>query len=65
MPVKTYTVLRHHDGDKPYCPGDTRVARSEDVGHLVPTVLIESGAATDKAEAAPRNKAEAAARTKS
>ncbi|MCJ8139509.1 hypothetical protein [Falsirhodobacter halotolerans] len=37
-----YKVLRHHDGDRAYAPGDTRTAVPGDVAHLVGKVLVEA-----------------------
>lgn len=51
-----YEVLRHHHGDKPYVPGDTREAAAFEVDHLV-----RSGVLKEKAEDKPKNKAEGAA----
>lgn len=57
-----YLVVRQHEGDRLYAEGDTRVAMSDDVKHLVPHVLERVGDADDepaaKAEPAPLNKAE-------
>lgn len=55
-----YTVLRRHDGDKPYHPGDSRELSSTDAAHLVKLgVLAEA-----KAEPASKNKAEPKAANK-
>lgn len=57
-----YRVLREHDGDRFYQEGDTRDAKASDVGHLVGRVLEEIGPVpAEKAEPAPKNKAEGAA----
>lgn len=59
-----YRVLREHEGDKFYTPGDTRTALASDVKHLIPHVLELIGDAAEveeKAEPAPANKAEGAA----
>lgn len=59
-----YRVLREHEGDKFYTPGETRTAQASDVKHLVPHVLERIGDAAEaeeKAEPAPANKAEGAA----
>jgi hypothetical protein len=53
-----YKVLRRHIGDRAYEVGEER--DGEGLEHLVPKVLEPIKAAA-KAEAAPKNKAEAAA----
>lgn len=62
-----YDVLRQHEGDKFYRPGDTRDAASADVAHLVRggVLRLASGEKADpahenKAEPKPANKADAA-----
>ncbi|UWQ16151.1 hypothetical protein [Jannaschia sp. M317] len=58
-----FEVLRHHEGDRSYVPGDLRDAQEGDVAHLVASgVLRPAGkaaqAAANKAvKAAPKNKA--------
>ncbi|MFV1807409.1 hypothetical protein [Phaeobacter sp. Ax4a-4a] len=47
-----YDVKRQHVGDRNYEAGDTRVARPDDVAHLV-----ASGVLTEKAAVVPKNKA--------
>lgn len=44
-----YEVLRAHEGDKSYLPGDTREAKASDVAHLIGTTLTENKAAAPKA----------------
>lgn len=54
-----FKVLRQHQGDKFYQPGDFREATEADVKHLIGTVLAkdEGPAPSNKAEAAaPKNK---------
>lgn len=51
--MKTYEVLRRHQGDKFYEPGDERHASEIDVSHLV-----KNGVLTEKSEDKPKNKAE-------
>lgn len=57
-----YRVMREHEGDKFYAPGDTRAAHASDVKHLVPHVLEEIIAekadreSDNKMEQAPANK---------
>lgn len=57
-----YRVLRGHDGDRWYGEGETRVARSDDVQHLVGKVLEPLGPAVQgegaKSDPAPNNKAD-------
>jgi hypothetical protein len=61
--MQTYRVIRQHFGDRMYMPGDTREAEPRDVAHLVEGGTLEP--VKTKAEpAAPRNKAEPAARNK-
>lgn len=48
-----YEVIRQHQGDKFYLPGDERDASETDVAHLV-----KSGVLQEKAEPKPKNKAE-------
>jgi len=64
--MAAYRVLRHHDGDRAYAPGDTREAAPADVAHLVALGVLAPLAAAgakaepplrDKADRAPRNKA--------
>ncbi|WP_313031716.1 hypothetical protein [Brucella sp.] len=50
-----YEVIRQHQGDKFYLPGDERDASENDVAHLV-----KSGVLKAKAEGKPKNKAEGA-----
>lgn len=50
-----YEVIRQHQGDKFYMPGDERDASPADVSHLV-----RSGILKEKAEGKPKNKAEGA-----
>lgn len=68
MAEHKYSVVREHLGDKPYAPGDERIANPGDVSHLVPHVLKDLGpvkaektdaSVENKAEAKPANKAEA------
>jgi hypothetical protein len=61
-----YRVLRQHEGDRLYKPGDLREASPCDVAHLVASGVIEvvPDAAAVKAEPAPRNKAERPPRNK-
>lgn len=60
-----YRVVREHIGDKPYAPGDERIAAPADVAHLVPNVLEDRGPVkAEKAEAPAKNKAEAPAANK-
>lgn len=65
-----YRVVREHEGDRFYSVGDTRTAIPSEVKHLIPHVLEEIGASSEqddkpiteeKAEPAPKNKAEGAA----
>ena len=51
--MKTYEVLRRHQGDKFYEPGDEREASETDVSHLV-----KNGVLKEKSEDKPKNKAE-------
>lgn len=59
-----YRVLRPLVGDKPYGPGDERIAAPAEVAHLVPHALEDLGPddsdGGEKSEAAPANKAEPA-----
>lgn len=57
-----YRVLRHMQGDKDYAPGDTRVASSADVQHLVPHALEDLGPV--KVAPAPRTKKDRKVTTK-
>jgi hypothetical protein len=61
--AKLYRVIREHEGERFYRPGEERVARPTSVAHLVPPCLEEIGDAPDqaKSEEAPLNKAEPAA----
>lgn len=62
--LKTYRVLRRHEGDRMYEEGDTRELSEAEAAHLIPNVLepVAEKAAAKKAEAAaPLNKAEPAA----
>lgn len=52
MAVKTYTVMRAHQGDKWYAEGDEREADENYVAHLV-----ERGVLQEKAAPKPKNKA--------
>lgn len=52
-----YNVLRQHLGDQMYMPGDTREANAAEVKHLVDRGVLEP-AGDEKAERAPKNKAE-------
>jgi len=52
-----YDVLRQHEGDKFYKPGDTRVAASADVFHLVRSGVLAL-ASGEKADPAHENKSE-------
>ena len=36
-----FKVIRHHQGDQAYAPGDIRDAVKGEVAHLIGTVLIE------------------------
>lgn len=54
-----FHVLRQHYGDQMYMPGDEREAAESDVKHLVDAGVLERAA--EKAELAPKNKAEPAA----
>lgn len=54
-----YEVLRAHEGDKSYAPGDTREAKASDVAHLIGTTLAKKNTAAvpqNKAAPAPSNK---------
>lgn len=59
--MKAYKVLRRHDGDKEYHPGDERIAKPADVQHLIDLgvlALVEENAdAAPEPEAAPEDKA--------
>lgn len=65
---REYEVLRHHEGDRTYAPGETRVASPAEVSHLVGTTLREKKGskaeqpALNKAEPPADNKAEPAQR---
>ena len=57
-----FKVIRHHQGDKAYVPGDIREAVKGEVAHLIGTVLIEIDEAEAKRltdEAAAAEEAEA------
>jgi len=62
--MKTFEVMRQHQGDKMYMPGDRREAIAGDVHHLVKSgVLRDVGAKSEppianKAEKPVKNKAE-------
>lgn len=57
-----YRVLRRHEGDRWYDEGDTRTAVANEVKHLVPLTLeLIEDQPEEKAEPAPKNKAEGAA----
>lgn len=65
--TKEYEVLRPHEGDRTYAPGDIRKAIPTDVAHLLGKTLRERKAKAEpatlnKAETAPANKAEPGAR---
>ena len=51
---KTYTVVRAHQGDKPYAVGDTREGEEHELAHLVPNVLVEAKAEREHANKAGR-----------
>ena len=51
--MNNYTVLRHHQGDKDYKPGDVRSASHADVAHLIRLGVLEV-----KAEKRLENKAD-------
>ena len=51
MAKQEFTVLRRHDGDREYRPGDTRTAEAGEVAHLVEAGVLE------KARKKPANKA--------
>lgn len=54
-----YKVLRRLIGDRPYEPGEERIAAPGDVAHLVPHALEDLGPVKSaKAEQTPLNKAE-------
>lgn len=65
---REYEVLRHHEGDRAYAPGETRVASPAEVSHLVGTTLREKKGvkaeqpALNKAEPSADNKAEQGSR---
>lgn len=53
-----FKVLRVHEGDRRYFPGETREAREGDVAHLVGKCLQKiEDKPQNKAEKKPRNKA--------
>ena len=59
--MKTYDVLRQHQGDKMYMPGDTRKAAQGDVQHLINNGVLKEAKAekpsSNKAvSSAPKNK---------
>lgn len=41
MATEKFKVLRTHIGDKTYRPDDIRIARRQDVEHLIGTTLAE------------------------
>ncbi|HEV2552721.1 MAG TPA: hypothetical protein VGV17_03040 [Bosea sp. (in: a-proteobacteria)] len=65
--LQKFRVLRDHDGDRFYLPGDIREANPSEVAHLVGKVLEPAKDAGEwdgeaaKAEPTPKNKAEGAA----
>ncbi len=64
-----FKVLREHDGDKFYFPGDVRTANAADVAHLVKNgvlVLLDDSEPTPTVKLAPahENKADKPAKVK-
>ena len=64
-----FKVLREHDGDKFYFPGDVRTANAADVAHLVKNgvlVLLDDSEPTPAVKLAPahENKADKPAKVK-
>lgn len=47
--LEKYTVVRDHEGDRPYAVGDEREAIASEVAHLVPHVLKPVEAKSDDA----------------
>ena len=60
--MASFKVLRQHQGDKPYLPGETREAAASEVAHLVAKGVLDP--IQTKAEPAVTNKAEKPARNK-
>lgn len=60
-----WDVIREHEGDRFYKPGETRIGTREELGHLSPKCLVprETGSAP-KAEPELLNKAEVVPATK-
>lgn len=56
-----YKVIRQHQGDRMYLPGEERELPEGDAGHLIPRCLVPI---SGKAEPAPKNKAEPAPKNK-
>lgn len=58
MGMKTFTVLRQHEGDRLYLEGEAREAEAGEVQHLVDMGVLGEAVPAQKAERAPLNKAE-------
>lgn len=73
MSKHSYRVERHMLGDKPYAPGDARELEPGEAAHMVRTgaltdlgpVKAEAEPKAEKAEAKPKNKADAPVENKS
>ena len=61
-----FKVLREHDGDKFYFPGDVRTANAADVAHLVANGVLKPLADAPETKLAPahENKADKPAKVK-
>ena len=66
LKMPKFKVLREHDGDKFYFPGDVRTANAADVAHLVANGVLKPLADAPETKLAPahENKADKPAKVK-